>query len=69
MAWLVPEGSRFLISTTFAAATNVTAITNAANAVAAATNTYTVGDELLPQAEHLDRWPLESLERLIGAID
>ena len=47
MAWLVPEGSRFLISTTFAAATNVTAITNAANAVASATNTFAPGDELL----------------------
>ena len=47
MAWYVPEGSRFLISTTFAPAVNVTAVTNAANAVASATNTFTAGDELL----------------------
>lgn len=47
MAWYVPEGSRFLISTTFAPAVNVTAVTNAANAVATATNTFTAGDELL----------------------
>ncbi len=47
MAWLVPEGSRFFISTGFAAAVNATAASNASNAVITATNTYTVGDELL----------------------
>lgn len=48
MAYNFPEGSKIFLGTTFAAAINVSAVTNASTAVATtATNTYATNDELL----------------------
>jgi len=47
MAYRVPNGSLVHISSGLATAVNITALTNASEAVATATNTYTAGDIVL----------------------
>lgn len=50
MAYSFVDGAKFFLGTTFSAPVNITAASNASPCVLTATNTYTLGDEVLVQS-------------------